>query len=214
MTYYLFLSYAHADKRLCYKTAQILNQQGFYTWLDKELKVGQNWRQVLAERVRASAGVVVLLTPESVSSPDCAAEWQDAIDSGIPLYPLMLKECTPPYPITQYHWVGPTNFDAATVDANPDLIFSAVFELIQGLGHAHPAHTRDLWEYFSVKAGFNATVQAQEQFRGVKGVLRRLTNRSEKEQTEQTSTYYFQRMQELERKLDRAYMVDEWFLPF
>lgn len=210
MTRYLFISYAHADKPLCTKTAQFLNQQGFYTWLDKELKVGQNWRQVLAERVRTSAGVVVLLTPNSVSSPDCAAEWQDALSSGTPLYPLMLKECTPPYPISQFHWAGPPKLFIGTVDADPDSIFPVVYELTQGLGRAHPAYNRDLHNYFMAKSSFHATAQAQEQFRGVKGLLRSLTHRLEKDMQEQARTYSFQQMNELNQKLDRAYMVDEW----
>lgn len=213
MTQYLFLSYAHADKRLCYKTAQFLNQQGFYTWLDKELKVGQEWRQMLAERVRASAGVVVLLTPNSVSSPDCAAEWQDALNSGIALYPLMLKECTPPYPISQYHWAGPPKIYGASVDANPDSIFPVVYELTQGLGQAHPAYNRDLHQYFLAKHGVSSSEVWGQQFRGVKGLLRRITHRAEKQMQEQAGKVSFQQMQELSGKLDRSYMVDEWFLP-
>lgn len=213
MTNYLFLSYAHADKAICQVAAKFLNQTGFYVWYDKGIKVGEDWQAVLNERIRSSSGVVVLLTPRSAESPDCRIEWQYADDAGVKIYPVMIEKCVPPYPINQYHWLGPSAESVLYRMDHPAVLASPVVEVSKQLGQHHPAFCLDLLEYNNMKMSYYNNINYLEvKYSGVKGFVKGVIKAGEKRSVEESTAWFLKKMREHEQKINRAFVEEEVFL--
>ena len=65
----VFISYSHADELLARKMAVALQNSGLKVWDDQaEILPGDNWAEKVAEALRESEAMVVLLTPEALVS--------------------------------------------------------------------------------------------------------------------------------------------------
>src|SRR5215210_3258531 len=65
----VFISHAYADTDLARRVTDVLEESGFQTWLDsQQILPGDNWGEKLAEALRESNAMVVLLTPDSLRS--------------------------------------------------------------------------------------------------------------------------------------------------
>jgi hypothetical protein len=70
----VFISHAATDARLASRLTQVLREAGFDVWHDTEIFPGENWGEKLGEALRESDAMVVLLTPDSVRSPNVRYE--------------------------------------------------------------------------------------------------------------------------------------------
>ena len=61
---------------------------GMEPFLDIQLEVGDDWHAELEEKVRESDGLILLLGPETLTSPYVRTEISWAIDAGIKIYPI------------------------------------------------------------------------------------------------------------------------------
>jgi hypothetical protein len=78
----VFLSYAHADRTLAQKVALGLKREGFDVWENLiDIFPGENWADKIAQALRESEAMVVLLTPNSLSSPYVNSEISYALGS-------------------------------------------------------------------------------------------------------------------------------------
>lgn len=78
----VFISYAHADRALAQKVAAGLKESGFDVWERfSEFFPGENWADKTAQALRESEAMVVLLTPDSLSSPYVMSEVNYALGS-------------------------------------------------------------------------------------------------------------------------------------
>ncbi len=66
----VFISHASADADLARRVADVLKASGFQAWEDSQVLPGDNWGEKLAESLRESDAMVVLLTPHSLHSPN------------------------------------------------------------------------------------------------------------------------------------------------
>ncbi len=65
-----FISYAHEDRGLATKFADLLREQGCSPWLDVwNLRPGDDWKDEIQEAIDRSKSIVVLVTPNSLRSP-------------------------------------------------------------------------------------------------------------------------------------------------
>jgi hypothetical protein len=70
----VFISHASTDAKLAKRVADVLRESGFQVWDDTEILPGENWAAKLAEALQESDAMVVLLTPDSLRSPNVSYE--------------------------------------------------------------------------------------------------------------------------------------------
>jgi hypothetical protein len=66
----VFISHASTDAKLARRVAETLRDAGFQVWDDSQILPGENWGEKLAEALQESEAMVVLLTPNSIHSPN------------------------------------------------------------------------------------------------------------------------------------------------
>ena len=66
----VFISHAATDAKLAKRIADVLREAGLQVWDDTQILPGDNWGTKLAEALQESDAMVVLLTPNSVHSPN------------------------------------------------------------------------------------------------------------------------------------------------
>lgn len=64
----VFVSYAHSDRALAEQLFRTLHSMPVEFWSADQLKVGENWSDVLRSRIRDSQYFVLLLTPNTFES--------------------------------------------------------------------------------------------------------------------------------------------------
>jgi hypothetical protein len=65
----VFISHAHTDEALVEKVATALNKAGLEAWDDtREIFPGDNWADKIAQALKESEAMVVLLTPDAIHS--------------------------------------------------------------------------------------------------------------------------------------------------
>lgn len=65
----VFISHVHNDEALAQKIVEILEEAGLEVWDDtREILPGDNWAEQVAQALKESEAMVVLLTPEATRS--------------------------------------------------------------------------------------------------------------------------------------------------
>lgn len=65
----VFISYAHANEILARKVSKALENAGLDVWnAEREIMPGDNWAERIAEGLKESEAMVVLLTPDALHS--------------------------------------------------------------------------------------------------------------------------------------------------
>lgn len=107
----IFLSYAHADRKIAHTYAQAFRHVGFDVWWDDTLRAGDSYDEVIEAKLRSAGAVVVLWSRCSVVSRWVRAEATLA-DRNKTLVPALIEPCTRPimFELTQTtdlsHWRG------------------------------------------------------------------------------------------------------------
>ena len=65
----IFISYAHEDQEWCDRLRQRLDPYGLAVWADREIRGGENWRAEIKQGLNAAKVVILLLSPEFLTSP-------------------------------------------------------------------------------------------------------------------------------------------------
>jgi hypothetical protein len=84
----LFISYARADVLLARSVRDALNARGFRVFFDEAIEGGEDYVHRLTNEIARSEAVIALLTPSSVSSEWCVAEWYWAHALGRKVIPI------------------------------------------------------------------------------------------------------------------------------
>ena len=73
---YYFVSYSHKDYKRVLKDILLLEALGVNIWYDKEMHIGENWREIAELYISKfqCSGVIFYLTENSISSPACNKE--------------------------------------------------------------------------------------------------------------------------------------------
>jgi hypothetical protein len=104
-----FLSYSRADERFALRFATDLRSNGVALWVDQlDIRPSEHWDRAIERAVRDCCGLIVILSPRSISSDNVADEISYAIDSGKPVLPVMIERCTAPLRITRTQTIDAT----------------------------------------------------------------------------------------------------------
>lgn len=110
----IFISYSRGDRPKARHYADCLEREGFSVWWDAALSPGETFDEVIEAELRAAKIVVVLWSPNSVSSRWVRAEATLA-DRRKKLVPIILDPCDLPLIFEMMHttdlsaWNGDTN---------------------------------------------------------------------------------------------------------
>jgi formylglycine-generating enzyme required for sulfatase activity len=99
-TGHVFISYAREDQAYARKLADGLRQRGFEIWMDDRIDFGDAWWREIVAAMRASAAVVVVMTPDSEGSEWVEREILLAQREKKPTFPLLLRGQENPLLIT------------------------------------------------------------------------------------------------------------------
>ncbi len=87
----IFVSYARQDAATIREIRDALTRLGHEVWMDRELRGGQQWWDVILERIRSCDVFMFALSPDSAKSKACPSEIAYAVDTDRPLMPVMVR---------------------------------------------------------------------------------------------------------------------------
>lgn len=97
-----FLSYSRSDQQFALRFATDLRNQGVPVWVDQlDIRPSEHWDRAIERAVRQCRGMVVILSPRSVTSDNVADEISFALDSGKSVLPVVIERCILPLRITR-----------------------------------------------------------------------------------------------------------------
>lgn len=93
-----FFSYARSDGEFALKLATDLRAGGARVWVDQlDIAGGQRWDMAIENALRTCQGMVVILSPESVSSNNVLDEVSYALEHDKLIVPVIHRSCEVPY---------------------------------------------------------------------------------------------------------------------
>jgi dienelactone hydrolase len=82
---YVFVCYAHSDRKSVYPEIRWLRDQGFNIWYDEGIAPGAEFPEYLGKRILDASLVLFYVSPRSVNSRHCRDEVYFALDHDTPL---------------------------------------------------------------------------------------------------------------------------------
>jgi serine/threonine protein kinase len=88
----LFISYRRVDEDFARKVHSALTTQGFDVWLDVvSIRAGEDWSDSIHKGLVGSDIMLLIITPESMESPNVADEWKYFHSRKRPIIPIRLR---------------------------------------------------------------------------------------------------------------------------
>ena len=109
----VFVSYARPDEPHAERVADALRAEGYRVWRDDELPAHRAYAEVIEERLKSSAAVVVLWSGEAAKSQWVRAEADSARGAGT-LIQASLDGAIPPLPFNQIQCADLSGWDGNT----------------------------------------------------------------------------------------------------
>lgn len=103
----VFISYSHKDKTFARRLAQLLSRVGVTVWIDVEnIPLGTDWRTEIKEGLHECEAMILIVTPESLSSPHVETEWHTFRDTEKPIIPVLFRTVSNlPDDLNQLHMI-------------------------------------------------------------------------------------------------------------
>lgn len=89
---FAFFSYCHADSAVVYPLIEDLARMGYRIWYDDGISIGDDWPEVIAEKLEKCAVFIAALTPAYCASHNCKNEMTFQVEDGKLIFPLMLED--------------------------------------------------------------------------------------------------------------------------
>jgi hypothetical protein len=105
----IFLSYSYQDKAWVSEFVQVLNAKGVNAWFDMaDIKLGESIHDVIANALRESTVLVVILSEQSVKSPWIFFELGAAVADKKKIIPVLIDDTRfeeIPMPLIKYQFL-------------------------------------------------------------------------------------------------------------
>ena len=89
---FAFFSYCHADSTVVYPLIEELNRMGYRIWFDDGISFGDEWPEVIAEKLEKCSVFLAAITPAYCRSHNCKNEMTFQVEDGKLILPLMLED--------------------------------------------------------------------------------------------------------------------------
>jgi hypothetical protein len=134
----VFISYAHADNespnpkerwldRFVEFLKPLVRQQDFTLCSDQEIKIGQNWHEVIQAHINDAKAAVLLISPaflasDFIANSELPVILKNGADRGVRIFPILISPSV--YKRAKYKYpdpkTGPQEFTIASIQAvNP-----------------------------------------------------------------------------------------------
>ena len=88
----IFISYSRKDEAFAYQLASALQQHGRDVWIDQDdIHAGKNWSNAIQQGLDNADVMLIVLSPDSMSSVNVTNEWQYFLDHGKTIIPVLLR---------------------------------------------------------------------------------------------------------------------------
>jgi predicted nucleotide-binding protein len=91
----VFISHSFSDENWVREFANSLQQRGLSVWSDEPVPLGQSWTEAIEKGLRESNFIVLLVTADSLRSPNLFFELGAAMGMGKQLIPVVSKDLDP-----------------------------------------------------------------------------------------------------------------------
>jgi TolB-like protein len=98
----VFISYARSDRERVTPLVAAIEAQGWTVWWDPEIDPGQEFDRLIAAELKAAAAVLVVWTPDSVTSRWVRGEAREGADRGV-LVPVRFEAASLPIDVRALH---------------------------------------------------------------------------------------------------------------
>ncbi len=112
---YLFISYAREDAEFALQLAKDLRDAGVAIWIDQlDIPLGARWDDVVQLALNECAGLLIILSPSSVSSENVKDEIAVALNKRKRIVPVLHQRCEIPLRLRRMNYVDSTeDYEAA-----------------------------------------------------------------------------------------------------
>jgi uncharacterized membrane protein YeaQ/YmgE (transglycosylase-associated protein family) len=108
----LFISYSSADRDIALRLANTLESNGHVVWIDnKGIKGGTKWAAEIVKAIGASDLIVLLLSPDALTSDNVRKEIDLAAEENKSLLPVLIKPVSAIPVDFKYHLAGLQHID-------------------------------------------------------------------------------------------------------
>lgn len=112
----IFISYSRRDIEFARWLTASLEARGADVWFDhSDIRAGIKWSSAIQQGLRDSRSMVVIISPESMASPNVEDEWQWFLDRKKPLIPVLLKPADIHFQLSRIQYIdfAHQDYDAA-----------------------------------------------------------------------------------------------------
>jgi formylglycine-generating enzyme required for sulfatase activity len=101
-----FFSYARKDSAFVLRLAKELREVGINLWLDQpDILGGQRWDHAVEDALQTCQGMIAVLSPEAVASPNVMDEVSYALEERKIVIPILLRSCTIPFRLRRLQYI-------------------------------------------------------------------------------------------------------------
>jgi len=94
----VFVSHSHKDDGMVTRLAKAMLRDGkFVPWVDhQDIDAGQDWDVAIQRALKRSQSMIVVLSPDAAGSLIIGAEWNNFLEKGKLVVPIIMRACQVP----------------------------------------------------------------------------------------------------------------------
>lgn len=102
----VFISYSRKDTPIADSLAKDLIAVGIDVWMDREdIEVGERWSTAIQHALESSQAMVLVLSPDSMSSRNVEDEFTYFLDNNKPIVPVMIRPSRLHFQLHRLQWI-------------------------------------------------------------------------------------------------------------
>ena len=120
----IFISYSRKDEIFARRLATSLEQMETDVWLDvDDIPAGLKWSTAIQQGLDTADVMLVVISPDSMASPNVEDEWQYFIDHRKPIIPILLRQAKIHFQLNRIQWVDFLNqpYERALAELHEEL---------------------------------------------------------------------------------------------
>src|SRR3974390_3578943 len=93
-----FCSHSSTDSEFAHRLVRDLEEVGIHVWIsDRDIKTGVSWAQAVGKALQICDIVILILSPDSIASPEVENEYSYALNKKKKVIPILYRQCEKPY---------------------------------------------------------------------------------------------------------------------
>jgi formylglycine-generating enzyme required for sulfatase activity len=120
----IFISYSRTDEAFARRLAASLSQLGADVWIDVEdIPAGMKWSRAIQQGLDMAEILLVIISPDSMTSQNVEDEWQYYLDQKKPVVPLLWKPAKIHFQLNRIQYIDfhQQDYDSALDDLHNEL---------------------------------------------------------------------------------------------